>query len=103
MAVMARSGSEVFELYGSPVGVHNPRKYQHIDLRGLGAQQGTCARIRRGARRQDVVDQDNVATGNLGAALGCNLERALDIAGALGPGQADLLFVARMRRSASEA
>jgi hypothetical protein len=38
MAVMARSGSEVIELYGSAVGVHNPREYQHVDLRGLGAQ-----------------------------------------------------------------
>src|SRR5438876_1180668 len=92
MAVMARSGSEVSELYGSPMGVHNPREYQHVDLRGLGAQQGTGAGVRRGARRQDVVDQDDAAAGNLAAAFRGNLERTLDVAGALGPGQPDLLF-----------
>src|SRR6185312_7220389 len=92
MAVMARSGSEVFELYGSPVGVHNPREYQHVDLRGPGAQQGTGASVRCGARRQDVVDQDDTTSGDIGAALGGNLERALHVAGALRPGQPDLLL-----------
>src|SRR5689334_11764697 len=92
MAVMARSGSELSELYGSPVGVHNPREYQHVDLRGPGAQQGTGASVCRCARRQDVVDQDDAASGDIGAALGGNLECTLHIAGALRPGQPDLLL-----------
>ena len=35
---------QVFELYGSSVAVHNPREYQHVDLRGLGAQQAPARR-----------------------------------------------------------
>src|SRR6185295_19918440 len=91
-AVMARSGWQVFELYGSTVAVHNPREYQHIDLRSLGAEQGASAGIRRGARGQDVVDQDDAAAGNIGAALGRDLEGALDVGCALWPGQPDLLL-----------
>ena len=72
--------------------VHNPREYQHVDLRGPGAQQGTGAGVRRGARRQDIVDQDDAAAGDVSAALRGNLERALHIAGALRAGQPDLLL-----------
>ena len=74
------------------MGVHNPREYQHVDLRGLGAQKGTGTGVGRGARRQDVVDQDDTSAGNVGAALGRDLEGALHVAGALRPGQADLLL-----------
>ena len=98
---MFRKG-EVIELYGSPVGVHNPREYQHIDLRSLGAQQGAGAGIRGGAGGQDVVDQDHTAALDVGAAVGSDLERALHIAGALRPRQ-PCCSVARTRRSASAA
>jgi hypothetical protein len=74
------------------VGVHNPREYQHVDGGGLGAQKRPCAGIDGGARGQDIVDQHQPPPGNIGLAVGCDLEGALHIAGALRPGQADLLL-----------
>ena len=74
------------------MGVHNPREYQHVDLRGLGAQQGTGAGVGGGAGGQDVVDQHDAASGNIGTALRCDLEGALHVAGALRARQSDLLL-----------
>jgi hypothetical protein len=54
------------QLYGSFMGIDNPGEDQHIDLSGLGPQQGPCAGVGRGARRQDIVDQDDAAALNLG-------------------------------------
>ena len=50
--------------------VHNPREYQHIDLRGLGAQQRPGAGVRRGARGQDIVDQDDATALDISHAIG---------------------------------
>src|SRR5690349_2319977 len=94
-AVMACSGWQVFELYGSTVAVHNPREYQHIDLRSLGAQQGASAGIRRGARGQDVVDQ--------GLRSGATLKAPWTLLARCGRDSPICCSVARMRRSASEA
>ena len=75
----------MFELYGSAVGVHNPREYQYVDLRGPGAQQGTGAGVRGGAGGQDIVDQYHAAALDIGGTLGCDVEGALHTARALRP------------------
>ena len=74
------------------MGVHNPREHQHIDRRGVGAQQRPRAGVGRGAGGQDIVDQDHAAALNVAGAVGGDLERALDVARPLRPGQADLLL-----------
>ncbi len=51
------------------MGVHNPGEYQHVDLRGLGAQQRPRAGIDRRAGGQDVVDQDHAAALDVGLAV----------------------------------
>ena len=61
LAVMSRSGWKRFGLYGSFMGVHNPREYQHVDLGGLGAQKRPCAGVRGRPGGQDIVDQDHPA------------------------------------------
>jgi hypothetical protein len=82
----------VFELYGRAHAVHNPREYQHVDLRGPGAQQGAGAGVGGGAGSQDVVDKNDAAALDIGGSFGDDLECALHIAGALGARQSDLLF-----------
>ena len=74
------------------MGVHNPGEHQHVDLGGLGAQQRPGAGIDGGAGSQHIVDQDDAAALDVGATVGGDLEGALHIAGALRPGQADLLL-----------
>ena len=85
------------------MGVHNPREDQYVDLRGFGAQQGAGAGVRRCARGQDVIDQDDAAAGDVCPALGGHLECALNIAGPLGRDNPICCSVGRMRLSASEA
>src|SRR5260221_11930357 len=63
-------GGQVFELYGRAMGVHNPREYQYVDLRGPGAQQGTGAGVRGGAGGEDIVDQDHAAALDIGGICG---------------------------------
>jgi hypothetical protein len=77
---------EAFELYGSFVGVHNPREYQHVNLSSLGAQKRPRAGIDCRPRGQDIVDQHHPAPGNLGFPVGRDLECALYVAGAFRPG-----------------
>src|SRR5260221_1636570 len=84
-------GRQVFELYGRAVGVHNPREYQYVDLRGPGAQQGTGAGVRGGARGQDIVDHDHAAALDIGGAPLGDLERAPHTACALRARHPDLL------------
>ena len=70
------------------MGVHNPGKHQHVDGGGLGAQQRPRTGVDRGARSQDIVDQNHAASLNSVLPVGRDLERALDVAGALRAGQA---------------
>ena len=74
------------------MGVHNPGEHQHVDLSRLGAQQRPRAGVDGGAGGQDIVDQHHAAALNVGLPVGGDLERALHIAGALRPRQADLLL-----------
>src|ERR1700722_3755987 len=92
-AVMMRSvGVEKSALYGGFMGIYNPGEHQHVDRSGLGAQQRPRAGVNRGAGGQDIVDQDHAAAMDQGLSVGGDLERALHIAGALLPRQADLLL-----------
>jgi len=68
------------------VAIHDPREYQHVDLRGFGAQQGARAGIHRGAGGQDVVNQDDAAALDIGDAVTGDFERALHVGCALCPG-----------------
>ena len=74
------------------MGLHNPGEHQHVDGSGLGAQQCPRAGVDCGAGGQDIVDEDHAAALDPVLPVGRDLERALDIAGALRPGQADLLL-----------
>src|SRR5579863_6504030 len=78
-------------LYGSSGRIGNPGKNQHIHVSGAGAQQRPRATLDRGARGQHVVDQHQPPPENRSPALLGYLESPLDIGGALGAGQADLL------------
>ena len=73
------------------MGVDNPGEHQHVDGSGLGAQQRPRAGVDRGAGSQDIIDQDHAASLNPVLPVGRDLECALNIAGALGSGKADLL------------
>ena len=74
------------------MGVHNPGKHQHVDGGRLRAQKRPGAGVDRGAGGQDIVDQDHAAALNPVLPVGRDLERTLDVAGALRAGQADLLL-----------
>jgi hypothetical protein len=101
-AVMSRF-QEGARLYGSFMGVHNPGEHQHIDGSRPGAQQRPRAGVDCGAGGQNIVDEDHAASLNSVLPVGRDLERALDVAGALRAGQADLLLGRADAPSASDA
>src|SRR5262249_35402029 len=80
-------------LYGTSRWRHNPREYQHIDLRSARPQQCAGAGVNRGPGFEHVINQDNL---DLMGRRGQKCD--LDVVGALGSRPSDL-SVARMRLS----
>jgi hypothetical protein len=90
-AVMSRFRKDcpiIWWLYGRPQPGRTPARRR----KGFGAQQRPRAGVNGGAGSQDIIDQHHAASLNPGLPVGRDLEGALDVAGALRSGQADLLL-----------
>src|SRR5580704_946064 len=71
---------------------HNPGEHQHIDAAGTRTQERPRAGFDGRTGRQDVIDEDKTPTVDRGLAVVGDGERPLDIGGALGMRQSDLLL-----------
>src|SRR5262252_4209742 len=78
-------------LYGRAARRHNPGEYQNVDGRRARAQQCPRASVHGCARREHVVDQNEPSTRHLGSAMGRHAKGTLDVLGALGLAEPDLL------------
>src|SRR6478609_9578087 len=94
---------EAFELYGSFGGVHNPRKYQDIDLGRLGAQKRPRAGMDRRPRGEDIVNQNHPTPRHVAFRSVAILNAPCTLSARSDRDRPICCWVGRTRRSSSEA